>query len=92
MVRVGGLRYAIEPNAAQGKRISRMQLLDGRQIEADRKYKVAGWAPVTEEAKAAGTEPIWDTVARFMKARTIIKPRKVNVPELIGVGSNPGIG
>ena len=92
MVRVGGMRYAIEPNAAQGRRISRMQLLDGRQVEPDRKYKVAGWAPVTEEAKAAGTEPIWDTVARFMKARTIIKPRKVNVPELIGVGANPGIG
>ena len=92
MVRVGGMRYAIEPNAAQGRRISRMQLLDGRQVEPDRKYKVAGWAPVTEEAKAAGAEPIWDTVARFMKARTIIKPRKVNVPELIGVGANPGIG
>jgi len=92
MVRVGGMRYAIEPNAAQGRRISRMQLLDGRQVEPDRKYKVAGWAPVTEEAKAAGAEPIWDTVARFMKARTIIKPRKVNVPELIGFGSNPGIG
>jgi sulfur-oxidizing protein SoxB len=69
-----------------------MQLLDGRQVEPDRKSKVAGWAPVTEEAKAAGAEPIWDTVARFMKARTIIKPRQVNVPELIGVGANPGIG
>ena len=91
MVRVGGMRYAIEPNAAQGKRISRMELLDGRKVEADGKYKVAGWAPVGEDAKAAGTEPVWDTVARFMKARTIIKPRKVNVPTLIGVGANPGI-
>ena len=91
MVRVGGMRYAIEPNAAQGRRISRMELLDGRKVEADGKYKVAGWAPVGEDAKAAGTEPVWDTVARFMKARTIIKPRKVNVPTLIGVGANPGI-
>jgi sulfur-oxidizing protein SoxB len=91
MVRVGGMRYAIEPNAAQGRRISRMELLDGRKVEADGKYQVAGWAPVGEDAKAAGTEPVWDTVARFMKARTIIKPRKVNVPTLIGVGANPGI-
>ena len=91
MVRVGGMRYAIEPGAPQGKRISRMQLLDGRDIEADRMYKVAGWAPVSEEAKAGNTEPVWDTVARFMKGRTIIKPRKVNVPQVIGVGANPGI-
>ena len=91
MVRVGGMRYAIEPGAPQGKRISRMQLLDGRDIEADRTYKVAGWAPVSEEAKAGNTEPVWDTVARFMKGRTIIKPRKVNVPQVIGVGANPGI-
>jgi len=91
MVRVGGMRYAIEPNAPQGRRISRMQLLDGRNVEADRTYKVAGWAPVSEEAKASNSEPVWDTVARFMKSRTIIKPRKVNVPQLIGVGANPGI-
>ena len=91
MVRVGGLRYAIEPNAAQGKRISRMQLLDGRAIEADKRYKVAGWAPVSEESRTAGGEPVWDTVARFMRASRIITPRKVVVPELIGVGGNPGI-
>jgi sulfur-oxidizing protein SoxB len=91
MVRVGGLRYAIEPNAQQGRRISRMQLIDGRKIEPDKKYKVAGWAPVSEEARAAGGEPVWETVARFMRARTIIKPRKVILPELIGVAGNPGL-
>ena len=30
MVRVGGLRYAIDPTAPQGKRITRMELFDGR--------------------------------------------------------------
>jgi sulfur-oxidizing protein SoxB len=48
MVRVGGLRYAIAPNAAMGSRITRMTLHE-RPIDADRKYKVAGWAPVSEK-------------------------------------------
>ena len=44
MVRVGGLRYRIDPNAAMGARISRMELA-GKPIDAQKKYKVAGWAP-----------------------------------------------
>ena len=43
MVRVGGMSYAIDPAAAMGKRITRMELR-GKPIDADRKYKVAGWA------------------------------------------------
>ncbi len=35
MVRVGGLRYAIDPNAAMGRRITRMEL-DGKPIDAGR--------------------------------------------------------
>ena len=92
MVRVGGLRYALDPRAAQGKRIPRMVLFDGKPIEAAKTYKVAGWAPVGEEARSAGTEPVWETVARYMRARSIIKPRKLNLPELIGVAGNAGIG
>jgi sulfur-oxidizing protein SoxB len=91
MVRVGGLRYAMDPTAPQGKRITRMELLDGRAIVATKTYKVAGWAPVADEARAAGGEPVWDTVARYMRARSIIKPRKVNLPVLYGVKGNPGI-
>jgi sulfur-oxidizing protein SoxB len=90
MVRVGGLQYAIDPRAAQGRRITNMTL-QGRAIEADRKYKVAGWAPVSEEAKAAGGEPVWDLVARYLKARSIIKPRKLNLPQIEGIAGNPGI-
>jgi S-sulfosulfanyl-L-cysteine sulfohydrolase len=89
MVRVGGLRYALDPTAPQGKRITRMEFFNGRKIEAAKTYKVAGWAPVAEEAK--GGEPVWDTVARYLRARSIIKPRKVNLPELQGVRGNPGI-
>jgi sulfur-oxidizing protein SoxB len=89
-VRVGGLRYTIDPNAAQGRRISRMEL-SGKAIEPAKTYKVAGWAPVSEEAKAAGGEPVWDVVARYLRAQRTVKPRSLNLPELQGVAGNPGI-
>ena len=90
MVRVGGLRYAIDPHAAQGRRITRMEL-KGTAIEPAKTYKVAGWAPVSEEAKAAGGEPVWDVVARYLRAQRTVKARSLNLPELQGVAGNPGI-
>jgi sulfur-oxidizing protein SoxB len=90
MVRVGGLKYAIDPNASIGKRITRMEL-DGQAIEAGKRYKVAGWASVSEEAKAAGGEPIWDVVARHLRERRTIAPPKVNLPHVEGVAGNPGM-
>ena len=91
MVRVGGMRYAIDPGAAQGRRITGMELSSGRPVEAAKTYQVAGWAPVAEEARATGGEPVWDTVARYLKARSIVEPRKLNLPRLQGVAGNPGI-
>ncbi len=90
MVRVGGLRYAIDPNAAQGRRIAKMTLA-GKAIEPAKTYKVAGWAPVSEEGKTAGGEPVWDVVARYLRAQRTVKPRALNLPELQGVAGNPGI-
>jgi len=91
MVRVGGMQYACEPGAVMGRRISAMTLR-GKPIDADRKYRVAGWAPVAEEARAAGGEPIWDVMARYLRDQKSIKPRAPNVPRLIGTAGNPGIG
>jgi sulfur-oxidizing protein SoxB len=90
MVRVGGLRYAIDPSAAMGKRITTMEL-DGKPLDASRKYKVAGWAPVSEDARAAGGEPVWDVVARYLKAQKTIEPRALEVPRLEGVARDPGL-
>jgi S-sulfosulfanyl-L-cysteine sulfohydrolase len=64
----------------------------GKPLEADKKYKVAGWAPVSEDAKAAGGEPIWDLMARYLRGQKTIKPRALDVPRLVGVAGNPGIG
>jgi sulfur-oxidizing protein SoxB len=90
MVRVGGLQYAIDPAGAAGKRITEMRL-NGKLIEAGKTYKVAGWAPVSEEAKAAGGEAIWDLMARHLKEVKTIKAVKLNEPLIKGVSKNPGM-
>jgi sulfur-oxidizing protein SoxB len=87
MVRVGGLAYTCDPNAKIGSRIQDMRL-DGKPIDAKKTYKVAGWAPVAEGASG---EPIWDVVARWLRDRKTVTPRKLNLPKLVGVEGNPGI-
>jgi sulfur-oxidizing protein SoxB len=87
MVRVGGLHYTCDPNAKIGNRIQDMRL-GGKPIDAGKTYKVAGWAPVAEGARG---EPVWDVVARYLRDRKTIAPRKLNQPKLLGMKGNPGI-
>ncbi len=89
MVRVGGLTYTCEPGAKMGSRIQDMRL-GGKLIEADKTYKVAGWAPVAEASKNAGPA-VWDVVETYFKAHKVIKPVKPNTPKLVGVAENPGL-
>ena len=90
MVRVGGLRYAIDPGALMGKRITRMTLR-GKPLDAGKTYKVVGWAPVSDDARATGGEPIWDVMTRYLRAKKTIPPLALNVPTVEGVTSNPGM-
>jgi sulfur-oxidizing protein SoxB len=92
MVRVGGLTYAMTPGEKMGGRISDMRL-KGQPIEAGKKYKVAGWAPVAEEAKTMpGVKPVWEHVESWLKAQGgRVKPRHINTPTLTGTQGNPGI-
>jgi sulfur-oxidizing protein SoxB len=87
MVRVGGMTYVCNPNAEMGKRISDMRLA-GKPLEATRKYKVAGWAPVAEGAQG---EPIWDVVTQYLRDKKTIAPITPNVPRLVGVEGNLGL-
>jgi len=89
MVRTGGLTYTCEPGARMGSRIQDMRL-NGKLIEADKTYKVAGWAPVAEASKNAGP-PVWDVVESYLKAKKVVKPVKPNTPRLVGVEGNPGL-
>ena len=87
MVRVGGLAYTCDPNGKMGGRISNM-MLKGKPLDASKKYKVAGWAPVVEGATG---EPIWDLMASYLRDKKTIQPKKLSLPELIGMKGNPGI-
>ena len=93
MVRVGGLAYTCRPTEKMGRRIADMRL-NGQPIEASRKYKVAGWAPVAEEARSApGSKPVWEVIESWLKSQPAghVKPRRINAPALVGMQGNPGI-
>jgi len=90
MVRTGGLTYTCDPTAKAGRRISNLRV-GGKPISATRSYRVAGWAPVSEEARAAGGEPMWDVVARYLRDRKTVAPLRPNVPTLRGVAGNAGL-
>ncbi|KWR89366.1 thiosulfohydrolase SoxB [Cupriavidus sp. IDO] len=90
MVRVGGLQYTIDPNAGMGRRISDMRL-NGKPLEAGKSYKVAGWAPVAEEARQAGGAPIWDVMAQWLRASKEVTARPLNLPQVRGMDRNPGM-
>ncbi len=92
MVRVGGLQYSLAPGEKMGSRISDMQLR-GKPIEAGKTYKVAGWAPVAEEASKAGNKPVWDVLESWLKSQPggRVSARQINTPRLRGVQGNPGL-
>jgi len=90
MVRVGGLTYTCEPTAPAGRRISDLRI-GGKPIAPSRACRVASWAPVSAEARAAGGEPMWDVVARYLRDRKTVPPLTPNVPALKGVTGNAGL-
>ncbi|NSX14667.1 thiosulfohydrolase SoxB [Cupriavidus taiwanensis] len=90
MVRVGGLQYTIDPAAGMGKRITDMRLA-GKPLDAARTYKVAGWAPVAEEAREAGGAPIWDVMAQWLRSTREVSARPLNLPRVRGMDGNAGI-
>jgi sulfur-oxidizing protein SoxB len=87
MVRVGGLKYAIDPAQTIGKRITDMEL-DGEAIQPNKSYSVAGWASVQEQE---GGVPIWDVVSEYLRDKKTISHIELNSPTLKNVTDNPGV-
>ena len=87
MVRVGGLRYTIDPTKKIGKRITGMQV-NGRALDAKKTYLVAGWA--STEQNPVGNKPIWDVVAEYLRHKKTIKAKPPNTPKIKGVAGNLG--
>ncbi|WP_226580559.1 thiosulfohydrolase SoxB [Acuticoccus sediminis] len=69
MVRVGGMSYAVDPNAGMGARIGAMTMVSGEPVDPEREYIVAGWASVNE-----GTEgpPIWDVMEAYFADHPVV--------------------
>jgi sulfur-oxidizing protein SoxB len=86
MVRVGGLKYTIDPAGAMGSRISDMEL-DGKPLAPDKEYSVAGWASVAQPLD--GT-PVWDVVAEYLRDKKTLDHIELNTPTIKGAEDNPG--
>ncbi|MBF0152690.1 MAG: thiosulfohydrolase SoxB [Magnetococcales bacterium] len=69
MVRVGGLQFWIDPDAAMGRRVHSLTLANGRVLEPERAYQVAGWASL-EEVEG---QPVWEVVRDHVKDKKVIR-------------------
>ncbi len=87
MVRIGGLKYSISPTNKIGNRILDMEL-NGKPIDANKKYKVAGWASV--QVQPEGKPQIWDVVAEYLRDKKTVSIKELNEPKVKGLGQNPG--
>jgi len=88
MVRVGGLKFAIDPTKKIGNRITDMEL-NGKAIMPSKKYVVAGWASVAQPLEG---KPIWDLVSEYLRdQKTVVKISDFNEPKIKGLGPNPGL-
>ena len=87
MVRVGGLKYAIDPTKSIGNRISDMEL-DGKPLSATKEYSVAGWASVAQPLEG---KPIWDVVAEYLRDVKTVHISDLNTPTIKGIRNNPGL-
>ncbi|QKT03089.1 thiosulfohydrolase SoxB [Ectothiorhodospiraceae bacterium 2226] len=88
MVRVGGMDFVFDPTASIGNRVSEMRLDDGTPVEANKNYKVAGWATVGSQSPGP---QVWDVVAEYLRDQKVATIKKMNVPKLKNVQGNPGL-
>ena len=86
MVRVGGLKYRLNPAGKMGTRIKSLTL-NGKPLRANKKYVVAGWASVQGSNNATA---IWDVVADYMRDKKFIMINDVNQPALPDLSGNSG--
>ena len=88
MVRTGGLQYECWPGAEMGHRIRNLESTSGQKIEADKDYRVAGWATVGNQSTGPA---IWDVVADHLRDIRLVSLDQIETPLLRGVDGNPGM-
>ncbi|MEK9666718.1 MAG: thiosulfohydrolase SoxB [Deltaproteobacteria bacterium] len=87
MVRVGGLKYTLDPTEKIGNRISDLEL-DDQPLDANKNYPVGGWASVAAPLEG---KQIWEVVSDYLRDKKVIRDVEPNLPKLKGVENNPGI-
>ena len=87
MVRVGGLKYSLDPTEKIGNRISDLEL-EGQPLDAKKNYPVGGWASVAAPLEG---KQIWEVVSDYLRDKKVIRDVKPNLPKLKRVENNPGI-
>jgi sulfur-oxidizing protein SoxB len=86
MVRVGELKFSIDPTKTIGHRITDMEL-KGKKLDARKKYSVAGWASV---ARPLEGKPIWEIVEEYLLQKKTVSVKEVNLPKIKGIKHNKG--
>ncbi len=86
MVRVGGLKYTIDPAEKIGSRISNLEL-KGKPLDAGKTYTVAGWASVNPQPPG---KQVWEVVSEYLTDKKVIGEVEANVPNVKGIDANPG--
>lgn len=87
MVRTGGLRYTLSPANELNQRISDLRLSSGAPLQADKTYRVAGWATQTPSPGA----PVWEVLAGYLRAQKEVDIHLEELPAVAGGKGNPGI-
>ncbi len=87
MVRVGGLKFSIDPTKTIGNRITDMEV-NGKPLNASKKYRVAGWASVEPNREG---RPAWDVVSDYIRNQDTVKVNKLNIPNIKGIKKNSGL-
>ena len=87
MVRVGGLKFSMDPTKKIGERINDMEL-KGKKLDPKKKYSVAGWASVAQPLEG---KPIWDVVEDYLKDKKTVSVKELNLPTIKGIKNNPGM-
>lgn len=60
----------------------------GKKIQANKKYKVASWASISQEADG---KPMRDVVSEYLQDMKTVKVNHLNMPKIKNVKGNPGI-
>jgi sulfur-oxidizing protein SoxB len=68
MVRMGGVSYTIDPAAKGGSRITDLRI-GGKPMQADKRYKAAGWASMMD----VDGPPVFDVVAAHLRRVKTVK-------------------